>query len=224
MKTLTCFAAAILALTVSASDVAGTTRLTIAPRSTLLLNGTSNVTRWRCSGSTLTGLMEVAAPLQKINEVIDHVEDGQIAIWMANPEAARFPQPRFDLTIPIDALRCSGGRRMERDMVAALKADRYPAIHVRFVELRGAVQHDIDQRLYRVVVQTEVSLAGVTRALELVVTAERVANDRFRIRAELPLRMTDFGVTPPKALFGIVRAGDRLTVELNLLLEAESHG
>ena len=36
--------------------------------------------------------------------------------------------------------------------------------------------------------------------------------DRFRIRAEMPVRMTDFGITPPTALFGIVKARNELTV------------
>ena len=54
------------------------------------------------------------------------------------------------------------------------------------------------------------------------VVAERVARDRFRLRARLPLRMTDFGVTPPTALFGMVKAKDDLVVTFDLYLQGRS--
>ncbi len=223
MKGLTCLAMAMVALIGSANGVEGTTRLTVAPRSTLFLRGSSNIADWRCSGSTLSGLMEVAAPLVKINQVIDRIEDGNVAAWLADPEEGHFPQPRFDLSVPIKTLRCSGGRPMERDVVGALKATRYPEIRFRFIELRGSVEHDIDRHLYHAIVAGEVSLAGTTRAIEIIISAERMAHDRFHITAALPLRMTDFGIVPPRAFFGMLRAEDQLTVEFNLELEADPH-
>jgi hypothetical protein len=53
------------------------------------------------------------------------------------------------------------------------------------------------------------------------VAAQRLSPTRFRIRAELPLKMTDFGVTPPTALFGAVRAHDALEVRFDLTLEVQ---
>ena len=217
MKTLACFAAILLASTAPA------TTLTVAPRSTVFMNGSSNVARWRCSGSTLSGSMEVATPLEQINHLIDRIEDGQIGEMLAHPDLATIPQPQFELTIPIEALRCSGGRPMERDLVAALSAIRYPSIRIHFRELRGGVEHDIDARTYRMTVVTDISLAGSTRAVDTVVTAERVSKEAFRITAAVPLKMTDFGIQPPRALFGMIRAADQLTVSLTLVLEARPH-
>ncbi|HYS54369.1 MAG TPA: YceI family protein [Thermoanaerobaculia bacterium] len=222
MNSLMCFAAT-AAMLCATNGVATTTRLTVAPRSTLLLQGSSNLAKWRCSGSTLNGSMYVAAPIEKINAVIDRIEEGDVGAWMSEPAAATFPQPRFELTIPIEALRCTGGRPMERDLVAALKAAHYPDITFRFVRLKGGVEHDIDRHLYRVVILGEISLAGTTRDVEIVATAERLASDRFRIQAALPLRMTDFGVNPPRALLGLLRAADDLTVEMDLFLQVDSH-
>src|SRR5438132_13136858 len=80
---------------------AAITRLAIAPGSTLRLDGTSNIARWQCRGTAMSGSMEVDAPIDKINEIIDHVEDGNISGWMSDPSAGRFPKPRVDLSIPI---------------------------------------------------------------------------------------------------------------------------
>ena len=112
---------------------------------------------------------------------------------------------------------------MERDLVAALNAIRFPAIRVHFRELRGGVEHDIDAHAYRMTVATDISLAGVTREVGTVITVERIARNSFRISAAVPLNMTDFGVNPPRALFGMIKAADLLTVHLTLLLEVDPH-
>ena len=50
------------------------------------------------------------------------------------------------------------------------------------------------------------------------ISAQRVSRTTFRVRAELPLRMTDFGIKPPSALFGAIRAKNSLTVRFDLTL------
>ena len=46
---------------------------------------------------------------------------------------------------------------------------------------------------------------------------------RFRLRGGLPLRMTDFGIQPPVALFGLIRARDELWVSVDLNVELAAH-
>ncbi|HEX8170449.1 MAG TPA: YceI family protein [Thermoanaerobaculia bacterium] len=198
---------------------ASATLLRSTAPSRLVLEGSSNVTGWRCSGTAIDGRMAVAAPLERINDVIDRIEDGDIARWMANPSAARFPQPDLQLRVPVSALRC-GNRQMERDMYRALRSAEYPMIEFRFTNLVGAVNHDIDARSYHATIAGVLSLAGASRTVTLQVSAERLARDRLRLRARLPLRMTDFRVTPPTALLGMVKAKDELVVEFELIMQA----
>jgi hypothetical protein len=209
----------ILLTLVLAAPLSGaeSTRLVPTAPSQLVLEGSSNVTGWRCSGSTLDGRMDVAAPLQHINNVIDRVEDGDIGRWMANPAAARFPQPTFQLRIPVTTLRC-GNARMERDMYRALRSDSFPAIEFRFVRLVSGVHHDIDRGTYGAKIAGVLSLAGATREITVDVEARRVTRDKFVLRASLPLRMTDFRITPPTALFGAIKARDDLRVSFDLVL------
>ncbi|HKO54667.1 MAG TPA: YceI family protein [Thermoanaerobaculia bacterium] len=215
MRRFLCFAALVITVPVMAA-----TRLAVAPRSVLLLEGSSNVAAWRCRGTTIEGAMTVDAPLAKINEVVDRIEDGNIGVWMSNPAAGSFPAPRFALSIPIDALRCSGGRPMERDMKQALEAGQFPAIDFRLGGLRGPIEHDLDAGVYRATIGGELALAGVRRELTIPVTAQRISRTQFRLRAALPLRMSDFSIVPPTALFGWIKADDRLVVDFDLILEA----
>ena len=190
--------------------------LTSGAPSKLVLQGSSNVAPWRCSGTTLDGRMEVAAPLQQINYLIDRIEDGQVALLTT--ATAKFPQPTFQLTVPVHTLRC-GNRQMERDMYQALRSDQHPTIEFRFSALVGGVNHDIDGRSYHATIAGVLSLAGAKRNVTIDVEAERIAPNRFRLRARLPLRMTDFRITPPTALFGMVKAKDDLTVQFDLYLQ-----
>ena len=191
--------------------------LVAASGSHLSLEGSSNVKDWRCTGTTLDARMDVAAPLDQINHIIDRIEDGDVA--RLDPRAASFPQPAFRLRVPVQSLRC-GNRQMERDLSNALRADANPVIEFQFDELVGGVEHDIDARRYRATISGVLALAGTRRSVRIAVEAERVARDRFRLRARLPLRMTDFGITPPTALFGMVKAKNDLVVQFDLVLGA----
>lgn len=206
-------------VSVAPLPAAETTRLVATAPSKLVLEGSSNVTGWRCSGTSLEARMDVAAPLHHINAVIDRVEDGDIGRWMSNPAAAKFPQPTFHLRIPVTTLRC-GNARMERDMYRALRSDVHPAIEFRFHRLAGGVNHDIDKGTYTAKIVGSLSLAGSTREITVDVEARRLAPDRFALRAMLPLRMTDFRITPPTALFGAIKAHDDLRVRFDLVLAA----
>jgi hypothetical protein len=187
--------------------------------SQLTLEGSTNVTDWRCKGTTLDGRMEVAAPLAQINDIIDRIEDGDVA--RLDPRAASFRPPTFQLRVPVRSLRC-GNRQMERDMYRALRSDAHPVIEFEFAELVGGIEHDIDHGLYRATISGVLTLAGTQRNVKIPIEAERVARDRFRLRARLPLRMTDFRITPPTALFGMVKAKDDLEVQFDLYLQSRS--
>ena len=205
-------------LIASAVHAAEATRLTAGAASAVVLEGSSNVADWRCRGTSIDARMAVATSPDHINEVIDRIEDGNTGVWMSNPSRGSFPEPVFDLAVPITTFRC-GNRVMESDMRRALKADQHPTVRFAFRKLRGGIRHDLDTGLYHAAIAGDLTLAGVTRTIQLDVSAERLSRRSFRIRAVLPLRMTDFGVTPPSALFGAIRARNGLTVHFDLTLE-----
>jgi len=209
----------ILALIIgSAVQAAESTRLTAGPSSAVVLEGSSNVAGWRCRGTAIEADMLVATSADHINQVIDRIEDGNIGVWMSDPAQGRFPAPTFRLRVPITSFRC-GNRIMEGDMRRALRADAHPQVEFSFRTLRGGIRHDIDAGSYHAALAGDLSLAGRTRTIEVAVSAQRISRTSFRIRATLPLQMSDFGVTPPTALFGAIRAHDDLTVTFDLTLE-----
>ena len=52
------------------------------------------------------------------------------------------------------------------------------------------------------------------------VRGEKLANGQVRLQGEHPLLMTDYGLTPPSAMFGALRTADKVTVKFDLVVAA----
>jgi polyisoprenoid-binding protein YceI len=56
------------------------------------------------------------------------------------------------------------------------------------------------------------TLAGVTRPVALLVDEFDITADSMRFEGRQTIKMTDFGVRPPSALFGTLKAGTNITI------------
>jgi len=52
-----------------------------------------------------------------------------------------------------------------------------------------------------------------------VVHVEKESGAIWRLKGALPMKMTDFGISPPVGLFGLIRARDAMTVGFDLRLK-----
>ncbi len=210
----------LLALTAVAAETFAATRFTAGKRSSVVLIGSSNVAGWRCTGRSINANMEVAASIEKINDVIDRIANGKVDFATTD----HFSTSPFQLEIPISAFRCTGGKRMEADMQKALRAAENPLIRFLLKDLRGGIVYDTSSSTYHADLLGQVSLGGKTREIEVAAKAQRLPGNRLILTVELPLHMSDFGIRPPTSLFGIIKAADALTVRFSLLLEAQESG
>lgn len=115
--------------------------------------------------------------------------------------------------VPVSTLKCQNGM-MERAMRQAMRADRDTAAQ----SITGVFEIYDEMRP---VDPREAHLAGALRV------AGRVRNvffrariepqtDALRVRSVVLLMLSDFGIDPPRVLFGVVRARDAITVEVDL--------
>lgn len=218
---LRALALAALCIAAGAAGAEGT-RLAAAASSQVRLEGETNIHDWQCR----TGDLDVAAYLSAAPDVLldtlREIEEGanRKGALQALPEQPGLTAS-FTLSIPIDGLDC-GNRRMERDLRSTLEAEEFPAIHYGFNAVEQAFVAPSEgggPPLITLVVAGQISLAGQSRTVLFPVEARRVSGRSFQLRGRLPVRMTDFGIEPPQALLGLIQARDRLTVEVDLLLE-----
>jgi hypothetical protein len=113
---------------------------------------------------------------------------------------------------------------MDRDLQKALKAEQYPYIGI---ELRQFSMYPGDIPLsgsgegLPSLAKVNITIAGVTRSYEIQVRTTRDAHLQFRFAGKKTMNMTDFNISPPVALFGMIKVDDPITFHFNLLVHAE---
>jgi hypothetical protein len=165
-------------------------QLELGAHSRLFIDGDSNVRRWSCD----SGEVQLAAT----------VETG----------SDRQPPSVHSLIIEVavGSLRC-GDPHMEDNLRESLKADRFPVIRYRFGDARAV--HGVPAGHHLLVAKGTLTVAGITRGVDLVVRATATPEGDLRAVGSLPLRMSDFGIEPPSAFFGIVQSKDDIVVRFD---------
>lgn len=191
---------ALLGSALSASAGAQTSRsprvFDALPGSSLTIRGSTTVgARWHCSASDIKSRVAVATRIDDDQSVLPDVRG-------------------VTIHVPVADLRCQSGP-MERAMRKALKADRDTAALIiggRFeipddVGPSNASERDLVGAL---------RVAGTERNVSLRATIEYQADSSLRVRSIVPLTLASFGIVPPRVLFGMVRARDAITVDVDL--------
>ena len=189
---------ACLALFAEATATVSTFRTTAA--STLWLDVSSNVHDVRCHAAQLTGA---------------GIFDGESFLQRGRFDSVATSVQSASLTIVSSSFDC-GSERRNRDIVKLVRGAEFPHISYRVHTAEVTAYPDSADRGLRARVAGELAVAGVSRNRESTIEARRVADGSWRLVGRLPLRMTDFGIAPPTALFGLIRVQDRLVVNFDL--------
>ena len=172
-------------------------RLAVRPDSRLWLEGSSNVRDWRCDATSLDASVDI--------------DD---AMHTAVSSAARVR--RVQVRVPTQALTC-GRSQMDHIMYKALHVDDAPECRqiVGRFEVVSAAAGDRSS----LVMQGTLRIAGRERVVRMPVELDEQADGSVRAKGALPILMTDYGISPPTALFGVVRTENRIVVKFDLLVD-----
>jgi hypothetical protein len=172
------------------------TVLAMLPGSALTIRGSTSVgARWHCSADDVVSRLAVAPS--------------------GSEDRTALPDVRgVTIHVPVSALRCQTGP-MERSMRRALKADRDTAA----LNISGRFEIPDDVAPPRASERHLVGalrVAGAQRNVSLTASIVYEPDGSMRVRSVVPLTLTEFGITPPRVLFGAVRARDAISVEVDL--------
>ena len=125
---------------------------------------------------------------------------------------------QFSVATPVASLVC-GNRIMERDLSQAVRASQYPLVEVELGRVLDiAVRDNPGKDVLVLRTAGSITLGGQRRPVELEVFVELTEHDELRFRTGKDLLMTDFDVTPPTALMGLIRVDDRFRFDYELTL------
>ena len=115
-----------------------------------------------------------------------------------------------------------GSRPISKDMWKTLRSQQYPYIRIVLQEAVPNRPGDLQKICKEWVpfkVKTMITIAGTERTVQLDVVAKELQKDQYRFSGAKDLLMSDFGIDPPKAVLGLIKVNDRITIDLDLMID-----
>lgn len=121
------------------------------------------------------------------------------------------------LKLPTQSMDCNNSR-MNSDLCDALKSSRYPYIVVELqqIQLRPTALNATRNEWFDVVAVATLTITDVCKPIVMDVRGIRLGDDRYRFVCSKNVRMTDFNVDPPTALFGLIKVNNDIKINLDI--------
>ncbi|MEO8769414.1 MAG: YceI family protein [Ferruginibacter sp.] len=120
---------------------------------------------------------------------------------------------KLNFSLPAKNLK-SGHNAMDKNTYKALKTDSNPTIS--FVLVSATVISSGGNN-YKLNCVGKMTIAGVTNQTDLAASGiYNPANKTFTITGIKKMKMTDYNVTPPKALLGTLKTGNDISIAYNI--------
>jgi hypothetical protein len=173
----------------------------VPDKSSVQVDGTSSLHDWTVKSSTINGHLDLKADVpadatpQKLREAI-----------IANPKA------EIAVEIPVDKIT-SDKKDMDKKMYAALKQQQSPTITYTLTKLEIPKDAKADQEEMKVQTTGNLTVAGATKEVQIPMTLKLADAKNLKLSGNIELKMTDFGIKPPEAMLGMVKADDAVKVQ-----------
>ncbi len=107
----------------------------------------------------------------------------------------------------------SGNRGLDNNAYKALKIDKHPFISFRSASTK--IIRNTDNN-YNISIKGLLTISGVTKEKTIETVCVRKSNGSLSCIGETTLLMTDFGVTPPVFMMGVMKTGDEITISYKM--------
>jgi len=193
---------ALLTVVATAAGAQATARVPVSPESKLWIEGTSNLHGWSCKATAIDAAVDLdAAAAAEVN--------------VAPPKALK----RVEVKVPVKSIKCGHGG-MDNNLYKALNADGSPEITY-ILATFDAVSGDVKDTFTLHTVGT-LTIAGKENPVNMDVVATRLADGTVQAKGMVPIKMTDYGIKPPTAIFGRLKTGNEVKVNFELTIGAKA--
>jgi len=186
---------------------ANTTRLESQMGSKLTIDGTSTIHDWSVAGQLIGGYIEFEPDYY-----------GALTGGSAQTLVGKKVNPKLDVTIPVRSLK-SDKKPMDNVMYNAMKQKEHPQIKYALKEMALKEAPKAATGPFVFDTEGELTVSGVTKAVKMDVTMEKVDEAKFKFIGKAPLKMTDFKIDPPapSLALGLIKTADEVTVTFEWL-------
>lgn len=184
------FVLSMLAAVLSLNAIAQQEFVLDSENSKLLITGTSSAHDWEMQVTNFSCETVLEMNDQKVTDI----------------EAVNFSATVEDIE--------SGKRIMDNKAHDALEEKSHPIITF---SLKSDDQVTISDDKAKL--SGTLSIAGKSRDVEFTSEFMQVSSTRFSVKGSVPLKMTDFGIDPPTAMFGALQTGNEIKVNFDFQFE-----
>lgn len=156
--------------------------------STLTVFGTSSLHDWEVKAEKQSGKISFKA-----------IEDGQI--------------DKCTIDIVAESLK-SGKSAMDKNTYKALNTSSHKNISFQLAEVKKVTKKS--EGVFAVNALGDLTISGTKKRVPLDFTVT-IADSKVKLTGEKKIKMTDFNITPPKALLGTITTGDDITIKFSTL-------
>lgn len=166
----------------------------IDAESQLTIEGSTNVNKFVCKIERSAG-----------NDTLRYTESSSM-------RELRFTHSR--MTVPIRSFDC-GAKPISRDFWKTLREETYPNLEINFISLENF--HFRDGGNIKGVV--DITLAGSKTRYSICYQVAIRPNGDVHLRGVRLVKFSDFGLTAPEKLKGLIKVNEGLTVDFDLVLK-----
>jgi polyisoprenoid-binding protein YceI len=123
---------------------------------------------------------------------------------------------RFDIKLKAESLE-SGKSSMDDIAYEALKSEDHPMISFKLTKIKSITYSGTTAKI---VANGILTIAGKSKTVDVNGTAVN-NNGAIQLNGSKKIKMTDFDMEPPTAMFGTIKTGDSLTINYSLTLKTK---
>lgn len=129
---------------------------------------------------------------------------------------AAFEFSHTSLQLATADLDC-GHKGINKDLYQTLQADQHPNITIELLKAAPAKGVLVSNDGWMPIqATTAITIAGVRKVVPMTIRARQLSDNEFHFVGSKDLLMTDFNIEPPKALFGLIKVDNTITINLDL--------
>ena len=164
----------------------------VATSQTYVLNNSSS--ELEVQGTSSLHDWEITAEEQSGDAQIENSED--------------FTIKTLSFSVKAESLK-SGKSGMDKNTYKALNTNKYKTIDFNLTSVSKIEK--ISENSFKATVKGDLTISGSKQSISLTLNL-KLDGSKLLVEGEKPLKMTDFGIEPPKALLGTIKTGDAIKI------------
>jgi polyisoprenoid-binding protein YceI len=120
----------------------------------------------------------------------------------------------ISIKMDVHSIKSDMGSVMDNNTYKALKADEHPEIIFTLIGTVKSVLANSNNKI--ILVSGNLTIAGVTRFVQMKAKVNMQGKGKLIFEGSQPIAMTDYGISPPTALFGTMKTGNDITINFKI--------